>query len=249
MNNMKQFFFEADDYSNYGMDRFNSPGEPYNGYSGNELNESSFFAQGGMESCVQNVVEPLDRTLTFRITNTGAAASAILFDGNVTPLVQPAGITVTVAETGGGATSHDQVRNESLGNPFAIQGARYFVGNSIQFANAWTIQKRNITGGLRQYLWQPSNYVSPTNLNPLVIDAVDFGLVIDGRTSILLPMEAGTAEVPQVVTVVFTVKAKTNLNSMMFGQSPKSMALAPRGTGNPIADIQLIRSTPARQLM
>lgn len=249
MNNMKQFFFEADDYSNYGDGRLNAPGQPYNGYTGAELNESSFFAQGGMEACVQNVVEPLDRTLTFRVTNTGAAASAILFDGNVNPLVQPAGITVTVAETGGGAGSHDQVRTESIGNPFAIQGARYFVGNSLQFANAWTIQKQNITGGLRQYLWQPSNYVSPTNLNPLVIDAVDFGLVIDGRTAIFVPIEAGTVEDPQVITIVFTVKAKTNMNSLIFGSTPKSLAVAPRGTGNPIADIQLIRSTADRQLM
>ncbi len=247
--NMQQFYYEADDYSNYGDGRFNAPGAQYNSYDGNELNESSFFAQGGMESCVQNVVEPLDRTLTFRITNTGAAASAILFDGNVTPLTQPAGITVTVAETGGGAGSHDQVRNETLGNPFAIQGARYFVANALQFTNAWTIQKQNITGGLRQYLWQPSNYISPTNLNALVIDAVDFGVVVDGRTTIFVPIEAGTGEVPQVVTIVFTVKAKTNMNSLIFGTSPKQLAVAPRGTGNPIADIQLIRSTPNRQLM
>jgi hypothetical protein len=227
--NMNDFYFEAADYSNY---------------DGSELNESNYFAQGGLEAAMQNVVEPLDRTLTFRVTNAGPAnpAVAILFDGNVQPLVQPAGVTVTVAETGGGAGSHDQVRVETLGNPFVIQGLRYFVGAATQFANAFTIQKRFPTGKLIQYLWQPTNYVSPTNLNPLVIDAIDFGLVVDGRTSIQVPVEfLGLAN---TVTLTFTLKAKTSNAHMLFGKNPKELAIAPRQVGNPVADIALVRSQP-----
>lgn len=227
--NISDFYYEAADYSNY---------------DGSELYESGFFAQGGAEASVQNVVEPLDRTLTFRVANAGPSnpAVAILFDGNVTPLVQPAGVTVTVAETGGGANSHDQVRTETLGNPFVIQGLKYFVGNATQFANAFTIQKRFPTGKLIQYIWQPTNYVSPTNLNPLVIDAIDFGIVVDGRTSIQVPVDF-TGQT-NVVTLTFTLKAKTSNAHMLFGKNPKELAVAPRVVGNPVADIALVRSQP-----
>lgn len=227
--NISDFYYEAADYSNY---------------DGSELYESGFFAQGGGEAAVQNVVEPLDRTLTFRVANAGPSnpAVAILFDGNVTPLVQPAGVTVTVAETGGGANSHDQVRTETLGNPFVIQGLKYFVGNATQFANAFTIQKRFPTGKLIQYIWQPTNYVSPTNLNPLVIDAIDFGIVVDGRTSIQVPVDF--TGLTNVVTLTFTLKAKTSNSHMLFGKNPKELAVAPRVVGNPVADIALVRSQP-----
>jgi hypothetical protein len=227
--NMNDFYFEAD----------------YSNYDGSELNESNYFAQGGLEAAMQNVVEPLDRTLTFRVTNAGpgAPAVAILFDGNVSPLAQPAGVTVTVAETGGGAGSHDQVRVETLGNPFVIQGLRYFVGNAQQFGNAFTIQKRFPTGKLIQYLWQPTNYVSPTNLNPLVIDAIDFGLVVDGRTSIQVPVDF-SPPAATIITLVFTLKAKTSNAHMLFGKNPKELAVAPRIVGNPVADIALMRSQP-----
>lgn len=226
--NINDYYYEAADYSNY---------------DGQDL-ESGFFAQGGAEASVQNVVEPLDRTLTFRVANAGPAnpAVAILFDGNVVPLVQPAGVTVTVAETGGGANSHDQVRTETLGNPFVIQGLKYFVGNATQFANAFTVQKRFPTGKLVQYIWQPANYVSPTNLNPLVIDAIDFGIVVDGRTSIQVPVDfLGQTN---TVTLVFTLKAKTSNSHMLFGKNPKELAVAPRVVGNPVADIALVRSQP-----
>lgn len=227
--NINDFYYEAADYSNY---------------DGQDLLESSFFAQGGAEASVQNIVEPLDRTLTFRIANAGPTnpAVAILFDGNVIPLVQPAGVTVTVAETGGGAGSHDQVRTETLGNPFVIQGLKYFVGNATQFANAFTIQKRFPTGKLIQYIWQPTNYVSPTNLNPLVIDAIDFGIVVDGRTSIQVPVDF--LGVTNTVTLTFTLKAKSSNSHMLFGKNPKELAVAPRVVGNPVADIALIRSQP-----
>ena len=235
--NMQDFYLEAADYSNYS-------GSDLSGGNYGMGPESSYFAQGGLEAAMQNVVEPLDRTLTFRVTNAGPSnpGIAILFDGNVTPLVQPAGVTVTVAETGGGANSHDQVRTETLGNPFVIQGLRYFVGTATQYANDFTIQKRFPTGKLLQYLWQPTNYVSPTNLNPLVIDAIDFGLVVDGRTSIQLPIDF--SGVVNTLTLTFTLKAKTSNSHMLFGKNPKELAVAPRVVGNPVADIALIRSQP-----
>lgn len=228
--NMWDFLNEADDYSNYDGSEL--------GYSAEDL---GYFAQGGAESATQNVVEPLDRTLTFRLANVAVTSeTAILFDGNVQPLVQPAGVTVTVAETGGGVGSHEEVRNETLGNPFAIQGARVFFGTVNQLSNAWTIRKKMITGKVTEYLWQPTNYVSPTNLNPNLIDAIDFGLLVDGRTSIRVPLPASVGGVPEVMTITFTVKAKTSIGHVLFNNSPKELATAPRTIGNPIADRQIL---------
>ena len=234
--NRNDYYNEANDYSNY------EGGEL--GYDSGAL-ESGYFAQGGLESCLQNVVEPLDRTYTFVITNPvpNGAMTAILFAGNINPLVQAGGvnpITVNVQETGGGAGSHDEVRSETIGNPFVIQGLRYFVPTEVQFSNNFTIQKRYTTGKLIQYIWQPTNYLSPTNLNSRLLDAPDFGLVVDGRTQIQVPMSASPL-IANVVTITFTVKAKTTQSNSVFGTPIANKAVAPRMTGNPIADIQLAR--------
>jgi hypothetical protein len=47
-----------------------------------------------------------------------------------------------------------------------------------------------------------------------------------------------------VVTLVFTLKAKTSNSHMLFGKNPKELAVAPRVIGNPVADIALVRSQP-----
>lgn len=214
---------EANEYSSYQGDEL--------GYTGQEL-ENGYFMQGGAEVALQNVLEPLNRTLTFRVVSTAmATATAILFNGNVEPLVQPAGITVTVLES-----SHEQVRQESKSNPFAIQGLRYFVQNATQFQNPLTITKQYPTGKSISYLWQPTNFISPTNLNPLLIDAPDFGVVVDGKTRIEVPTNS-----MEDLTLTFTLKAATANSHSLFGKGVKELATAPRMTGNPIADIQLAR--------
>lgn len=228
MNQLERFYAEASEYSNYEGDMM-----PYTGNA-----ESGYFAQGGMEAQMQNVVEPLNRTFTFVVTNSNLGAgsdTAILFAGNITPLVQPAGITVTVAETGGGITSHDEVRNESLGNPFIIQGLRYFFGVIAQAANAFTIQKRFVNGKLVQYLWQPTNYISPSNLNTNLLDSPDFGIVVDGRTQIQVPVNRGTVAA-NTITLVFTVKAQSSNSNWFFNKPVKDFAYAPRPAGVPIFD-------------
>ena len=190
---------------------------------------------GGLEPCVQNILEPLNRTFTFVITDTNAPAgtdTAILFDANTTPLVQPAGVTVVVQES-----SHEDVRNDVRSNPVAIQGLRMFVDNAIQFTNPYQILKRYPQGKEIRYLFQPTNYQSPTNLQGLIIDAPDFGVVVDGRTRILIPI---TRLAPSAtVTVVFTLKAATAVAHELFSKSPKELAVAPRPTGNPVADLAI----------
>ncbi len=242
MNSMQDFYNESRDYSNYsGSDLTGS------NYSADELN---YFAQGGADAPSQ-LLEPLNRTLTFVVQNNANPVSqltAILFAGNVPPpsqtTLEPTGITVAVQETGGVVgTSHDIVRQESLANPFVIQGLRYFFPNTVQLSNAFTIAKQDIQGKTTSYIWQATNYVSPTNFNSLIVDAPDFGVVVDGRTRIEVPLIAGTLVGQSVtassVTLVFTVKAKVITTNSIFGKGVKEMAQAPRMTGNPLADIQL----------
>jgi hypothetical protein len=235
MNRLNEFYNESAESSNY-------DGISENGYG--SVPESGFFAQGAMGD-QQSVIEPLDRTLTFVITNGTVGVgndNAILFAGNIQPLIQPPGVTVTVVETGGGPTSHEEVRMETIGNPFVIQGLRYFVSNATQFSNALQIQKRFPTGKLIQYLWQPSNYLSPTNFNALLLDSPDFGIVVDGRTSITVPIQQKFAvDTPNTqVTLVFTLKAKTNTANVLFNKNQKEFGTAPRPVGNPLGDVALM---------
>jgi hypothetical protein len=65
-------------------------------------------------------------------------------------------------------------------------------------------------------------------------------LVVDGRTQIQVPVDFTGA--PNIVTLVFTLKAKTSNAHMLFGKNPKELAVAPRVVGNPVADIALVRS-------
>src|SRR3989344_1606779 len=157
--NRQNYYDEANEYSSYEGEE-NYENVPY------DANEAGYFAQGGLESCLANVVEPLDRTYTFQLANYNLVpATAVLFAAN-TPLtvVEPAGVEVIVQETGGffgdAGVSHETVRNDVKGNPVVLQGCRYFLGAStVQLGNAWTIIKRFTTGKLIQYLWQPANYV------------------------------------------------------------------------------------------
>ena len=105
-------------------------------------------------------IDPNDRTLTITVQNSGATdLEAIIFGGNENA-AQQAGVTVTVQES-----SHNEVREESKGNPFKILGMKMSVSDPLQFDNVWKILRRTSTGSSTSRPYQPRNATSPQNTN------------------------------------------------------------------------------------
>lgn len=172
------------------------------------------------------MIEPYDRTLTFIITNTsGALADAILF-GGYENAPQPAGVTVTVVES-----SHEEVRRETESNPYYFAGMKVRVTNEIQFGNPFKIRRKYATGSLSQGIYQPENYISPTNFNAKIIDDPSFKILIDGRTSIVIPIFDGIT-----MTITFTTSSRANVANLVKGKNPKQVSPYIRPTGNPAID-------------
>lgn len=213
--------------------------------------ESGYFIQGGSEPCNQNILEPLQTTFKLRILNlNGTPATATLFGGTANR-PQELGIIVllnnepqTILQIG-----HEFVKRDSLNNPFMIQGLKYTLGGGSfapkvqQFTNNLLLRRIYPTGKRLQYRWQPQNYISPTNLNTLVIDAPDFGLMVDGRTSIRVPMLPLSE-----VNLMFTVKRWVEFSKQLIGDDLIETANNPRLTGNPIADMEIIRYNESKYM-
>lgn len=231
--NLEQLYNEAEEYSNYEGDNL--------GYNASSL-ESGYFVQDGESVCHPHTVESLDRTLTYKIVSTGTTGTANTAADEVTIFGANRGVTGVAGTTGTGTnitvtleeSSFDEMNQEIKGNPVVVQGARFFVANSLQFNNVWTVVKKIPTGKQIQYNWQPNNYISPTNFRSDVLDAPDFGMVVDGRTYI--SFLCGRYAAPNEHTLVLTVKARSTNVMQLFGQSPKQLATAIRPTGNPVAD-------------
>jgi len=230
--NLENLYNEAEEYSNYEGDL---------GYESRDL-ESGYFVQDGEQNCNQHTVNPLDRTLTYKIVSTGTTGTAAAVTDQVTIFGANRGVTGVAGTTGTGSnitvtleeSSFSEMNEEIKGNPVVVQGARFFVANSLQFNNVWTVVKRQPTGKQVQYTWQPNNYISPTNFRSDLLDAPDFGMVVDGRTYI--EFLCGRFATPNEHTLVLTVKARSSNVMQLFGQSPKQLATAIRPTGNPVAD-------------
>ena len=217
--------------------------------------ESAYFLQGkGQQEpelkpigdCAYGEIEALDRTLTFVIRNATFLPQVVtIFAPDQEPLVNPLGTTVDVQELVGipslaPSNTHNYLRRDVLVNNIAIQGMKYIVDSADQFANAIACQRIRATGKLQQYLFQPQNYISPTNMNPAMIDASDFGIVVDGRTWINFPINARfEGQPPRQITVQFTIKKSLDMSQEIFCKPPVQVSVRPRLTGNPVADIQL----------
>ena len=207
---------------------------------GSDLDEYPYFLEGAEEPSSQHVIETINRTLQFEIINSNPPASiatATLFDANTTPLVQPAGIVVSFVNVDsvdpfGLLNGHDVIRNEVRDNPIAVQGLKAFADTPAQFNQIATVFQRSPQGKRITYNWQPQNYVSPTNFSGTIVDAPDFGASIDGRFGITIPIIGSST-----VTVLMTMKVDVERAQWLFGRDIRQRSIAPRPTGNPIADL------------
>ena len=230
--NLENLYNEAEEYSNYEGDL---------GYEAGDLN-SNYFVQDGQSVCHPHTVESLNRTLTYKIVSTGTTGTSATATDEVTIFGANRGVTGVAGTTGTGTnitvtleeSSFTEMNEEIKGNPVVVQGMRFFVANSLQFNNVWSVVKRQPTGKQIQYSWQPNNYISPTNFRSDLIDSADFGMVVDSRTYITFLI--GRYASPNEHTLVLTVKARSSNVMQLFGQSPKQLSTAARPSGNPVAD-------------
>jgi hypothetical protein len=226
-----------DDYDDdsYDDDNFDTGLEGQDSYDEDSYEEVEYIGEDSYDddsydSYAQNSIgkiNPNDRTLTITITNTsGADAEAIIFGGNENA-AQPAGVTVVVQES-----SHGEVREESKGNPFKIQGMKMSVSDPLQFDNVWKILRKSAAGSFNSHPYQPRNATSPQNTNPNLIDDSAFEMDVTGQDSIRFLQKNGVK-----TTLTFTIKARVDMGNVLEGHNVAEVSTAPRPTGLPQIDL------------
>ncbi len=177
-------------------------------------------------------IDSADRTITVNISNSDTAnqLTAFVF-GAYANNTQPVGITVTVPES-----SHDQVRQELLSNPFLIKGFKYIVTNVAQFSNTITIRRTTSMGISHDAPLQPNSYRSAQNQITTQIDAPSYVLAVDGRCELRVPQNASES-----TTWIFSVQTKGNIGQLLKGQAVLDVARTQAPTGLPQIDIKLKR--------
>ncbi len=205
--------------------------------------EQGYFAQGG-GGLNGSVLSKLDRTITFKIINTGIfTAGAILFGSDGQPDFDPffgaSFIIMADLSANGILVGQSVVRREAIGNPFSISGIKMFFPNAVpgtisaQQAEPLRFRNQSIYGKNEVLVLQTLNGISPTNANNAYIDMPEAGVEIDPRSDVLYNILPG-----EEVWIYFTVKSRLNGADFLFAANPKiQTAIAPRPTGNPLYDI------------
>ena len=225
-----------DDYDNYeddfdtGFDGIEDEEDDYDNYV--ESYEEDMYDDYSKTSIGK--IDPNDRTLTIVVSNkSGAPAEAVIF-GAYEQKAQPSGVTVTVEES-----SHNEVRRESMSNPFMIAGMKLSVSNPLQFDSVLRITRRTATGTMTSRVYQARNATSPQNFSSTLIDDDNFQMEVTGQDSLRVTVLDGVTAV-----FTFTIKARTNIGNLLKGRNVAELSRTPRTTGLPQLDL-LRRKKPA----
>ena len=229
---------DEDDYDNYeddfdtGLDGLEDEYDGYDDYE--EEDDYDNFVEAYEEDMYDDYsktsigkIDPNDRTLTVVITNkSGAPAEAVLF-GAYEEKAQPSGVTVTIEES-----SHNEVRRESMSNPFMIAGMKLSVSNPLQFDSVLRITRRTATGTMTSRTYQARNATSPQNFSSTLIDDANFQMEVTGQDSLRVMVLDGVTAV-----FTFTIKARTNIGNLLKGRNVAELSRTPRSTGLPQLDL------------
>jgi YVTN family beta-propeller protein len=151
------------------------------------------------------------------------------------PLLPPSAI-VTLS---GGYTLGD-LYNDLQGKPLFLKGMKMIVESLNQFFNNITINYYSIYGKQDAIQYQPSNYISPTNAQSLVIDDANFEAEVDTNTDITFDIEPLSS-----LIMSFTINKAVDNTVPLFKDITKDWSSGTdettntRLTGNPVADIVL----------
>lgn len=182
----------------------------YDDSSGKEL-----FRIGGPQDSFSGNLEEDKGYLTFSIqNNTNQLQNAILFAANREPLIQPPGVVVTIEEIQNTIfDSHNYLRRDILSNPIELTSLKYIVSDRNQFRNVLTFGKiipyNNLKGNILYSPMAPEVYINPYQAQGTVFEIKDFRGIVDGRSQIVVPMNANTSCTIQFKVIYKSYKSKT----------------------------------------
>lgn len=210
---------------------------------GSQISRADGAAPAGQFSTLDDANKYYTATLTN--TNTGGnPVTCTLFGANqygttdnqagATPYSQAAngfgGAYVTIEET-----SHGLVRGETLNSPFWINGLRYTVETTPQFAKIGIIQKLSSAGTLVQNQFRPLSFRTSYQQQSLQVDATGYKFGVDGQTSFLLPTIAN-----ETVTMIMQIGGRFTPSNIVDGSSPLEVAsLTPLSSG--LTNVNIIK--------
>jgi len=146
---------------------------------------------GGVNASALPILPNQSSKYTVNIVNTSTTdQTATVFGGSVFPvLTQPTGVAVTIAES-----SHDQVRSQSVANPFYVQGWRYILnsGSATQLTNNFTFLSRTAGGSTESYTMNPLTYKTANQNQTDIIDSLDYSFPITGNHYVQVQINGST---------------------------------------------------------
>lgn len=207
--------------------KYKAESQNFNNFEGGFVGQSNGFVgqtsyangQGAMGGDIFSSLDDGNKYYTVVVTNTetsGAAITAIVFGANqYSGSTQAnAGVTVTVQES-----SHAEARAASQTEPFWVNGLRYQVETAAQLNQTWTIQKRTSNGEIRSVIFRPNSFKTAYQNQSLQIDAPAYKFLVDGNTSIQVPVIAN-----EEVTITLQLGGRFNAANAVQGASAIEVA-------------------------
>jgi hypothetical protein len=135
-----------------------------------------------------------------------------------------------------GGITMAELFNDLQTKPLILRGLKMFVDSLNQFFNNLLIQSTTINGKLNSFNFQPTNYISPTNPQSLVIDSTDFVMIADTNTQVVFNINPTST-----VTMAFSISRAVD-NTTLFTEKTESVDDREhiRISGNPIFDMIMI---------
>jgi hypothetical protein len=217
-NSVKKYALESRNFDNAdgsGLVRDSFIGQ--NNYIGESYANGQNAPMGGD---VFSYLNDGNKYYTAVITNTettGDAITAIVFGANqYSGSTQAnAGVTVTIQES-----SHAEARAASQTEPFWVNGLRYRTSTTSQINNqVLTIQKRTSNGEINSVIFRPLSFLTSYQQQSLQVDAPGYKFLVDGNTSIQVPVEANTN-----CTLIMQLGGRFNAGNAVQGQSALAVA-------------------------
>ncbi len=213
-----------------------------------EEDENKYFMQGDMplngeyDKAKPAILDPLDRTLFFKITNTTSLSKTAVIFGSQSQ-AQPAGVIVSTdqdnvfIDTG---TDQEPIRNDTIANAYYIEGLRMIFIHRLlpqnfqaQKVEPLIVSTTSITGKKDEYVFQSAMGFSPCTIDNNILDFPTFILPsVNNDFQIEYNVLGG-----QKVIMIFTIKRRLDHSKNLFGANKLEIANYPRQTGIPLFDM------------